>query len=50
MKFHNPNLINTKSELRGVIMFIDGYCDDVALKGNIVAVRQSPKKYVYQID
>ena len=31
-------------------MFIDGYCDDVALKGNIVAVRQSPKKYVYQIE
>ena len=31
-------------------MFIDGYCDDVALIGNIVAVRQSPKKFVYQIE
>ena len=31
-------------------MFIDEYCEDVALKGNIKAVPQSPKKYVYRIE
>ena len=42
------NLINTKSELGRGISFIDECCDDVALN-YIVAVRQLPKKYVYQI-